>query len=762
MFESTTIASEEISLWQNLPSPVQDDVCFSAFRDQVQKEKTLAIDVDGSVGDEKLLMETRTESKEKIETMKKKGKSKWKYVIFFAIWLMSAWHLLTVKEKILIKHDILMDAKHIKALNLSYSDYGSKIAVRVVGSFRENSSLNGDFLILNVQNRDKTDISVVKIFEIDHSNYEVCTITFDFYPETSSLQALNLTFTMATNVENTIAFQLTVDANAIVPEIGVISAVIILIFLNVLIGAEIVHRTVAAIFTTFTSIGILAALHNRPSMGDIITWIDCDTLLLIFSMMVLVAILTDTGFFEYIAVYTYQISRGQIWPLIFTLCVISAMISMFLDNVTTILLMTPVVIKLFECLDLNPVPVLPFIILNINIAGLTTLIGHPPNLLITENSYVAQHDVNFLTYAMHMSVGVILALIQTNIHLRIQCRNIHKMVKLPVNKGCELMIWQKCFDDIELNDKKDDVKNLKLILAKKIESIKSTNNERKDFVHKKYNEKTFPSSLEHLKNLYPIKDLKLFQKAITILLFIILLFFIETIPTIQRLSLGWCAFIGVMLLLVITDCDMESILQQVEWVTLLFFMAMFITVECLARLGLIKWIGKQTEQLILLVDEPMRLSFAIIIILWFSALSSSVVDSTPVTAMMVKVLDSFAQNETLNLPMKPIVFALAFGPTLGANGNLYGASSNVLCAGVAEKLGYKMTCSQYFKSSTSGTNERLADSNIELNQNCSLWELENSHRLAKFMHIIVSARKAVMIAVAKGHGGVFRRYGFGI
>lgn len=63
---------------------------------------------------------------------------------------------------------------------------------------------------------------------------------------------------------------------------------------------------------------------------------------------------------------------------------------------------------------------------------------------------------------------------------------------------------------------------------------------------------------------------------------------------------------------------MESIFQQVEWVTLLFFMAMFITMECLARLGLIKWIGKQTEELILLADEPMRLTIAIIIILWVS------------------------------------------------------------------------------------------------------------------------------------------------
>lgn len=137
--------------------------------------------------------------------------------------------------------------------------------------------------------------------------------------------------------------------------------------------------------------------------------------------------------------------------------------------------MTPIVVKLFECLDLNPVPVLPFIILNINIAGLTTLIGHPPNLLITENSYVAEHNINFLTYAMHMSVGVILALIQTNIHLRIQCRNIHQMIQSSANDDREYNIWQKCFNDIESNAKGDDVQQLKMILEKKLDSLKYAN-----------------------------------------------------------------------------------------------------------------------------------------------------------------------------------------------------------------------------------------------------------------------------------------------
>lgn len=63
----------------------------------------------------------------------------------------------------------------------------------------------------------------------------------------------------------------------------------------------------AAVFTAFTSIGVLAALHDRPSMGDLVTWVDCETILLILSMMVLVAILSDSGFFENVALYSLHV-----------------------------------------------------------------------------------------------------------------------------------------------------------------------------------------------------------------------------------------------------------------------------------------------------------------------------------------------------------------------------------------------------------------------------------------------------------------------
>lgn len=65
--------------------------------------------------------------------------------------------------------------------------------------------------------------------------------------------------------------------------------------------------------------------------------------------------------------------------------------------------------------------------------------------------------------------------------------------------------------------------------------------------------------------------------------------------------------------------------------------------------------------------------------------------------MMVKIIVSLANNELLHLPIQPLVWALAYGPTLGGNGSLYGASSNIVCAGVAEKLGHKLKFFEYLK-----------------------------------------------------------------
>lgn len=143
-------------------------------------------------------------------------------------------------------------------------------------------------------------------------------------------------------------------------------------------------------------------------------------------------------------------------------------------------------------------------------------------------------------------------------------------------------------------------------------------------------------------------------------------FFLHSVPELQRLSLGWTALLGAILLLILADReDMEAVLARVEWSTLLFFAALFILMEGLGELGLIDWIGKQTENIILSVNEESQLAVAILLILWVSAIASAFVDNIPLTTMMVKIAISLAENEALDLPLQPLVWALAFGACLG-------------------------------------------------------------------------------------------------
>lgn len=123
---------------------------------------------------------------------------------------------------------------------------------------------------------------------------------------------------------------------------------------------------------------------------------------------------------------------------------------------------------------------------------------------------------------------------------------------------------------------------------------------------------------------------------------------------------------GAVLLLILCDRkDMDAILARVEWSALLFFAALFVLIESLAELGLIDWLGTQTESVILMVDKEYRLGVAVYMILWISAIVSAFVDNIPLTTMMIKVVIALAEKEALHLSLQPLVWALAFGGCLG-------------------------------------------------------------------------------------------------
>lgn len=177
---------------------------------------------------------------------------------------------------------------------------------------------------------------------------------------------------MVTNIDVSLPLQFAYDPSPIDKDAGVIYAALILFFLYIMIVFEVVHRTFAAIVASTLALAILAAMNEKPTMPELMSWIDVETLLLLFGMMILVAILSETGIFDFLAVYAYKITSGRVWPLINCLCIFTAVLSSFLDNVTTVLLMTPVSIRLCEVMGLNPVPILMAMIIYSNVGGAIT------------------------------------------------------------------------------------------------------------------------------------------------------------------------------------------------------------------------------------------------------------------------------------------------------------------------------------------------------------------------------------------------------
>lgn len=125
------------------------------------------------------------------------------------------------------------------------------------------------------------------------------------FAQNSNLTELTIHFVSSIDAE--LPLQLSIDESPIYKKEGVIYAAVVLCGLYIMIIWEIVNRTFAAIIASTLSVGILAALNSRPSMVTIMGWIDVETLLLLFGMMILVAILSETGVFDYLAVYAYKV-----------------------------------------------------------------------------------------------------------------------------------------------------------------------------------------------------------------------------------------------------------------------------------------------------------------------------------------------------------------------------------------------------------------------------------------------------------------------
>ena len=188
-----------------------------------------------------------------------------------------------------------------------------------------------------------------------------------------------------------------------------ILGILIFILTYITIVSEKIHRTVIAIFGA----GLMILFHVL-SQVEAFDKIDFNTLGLLIGMMIIVIVIRRTGLFQYLAIKSAKLAKGDPVKILIYFSILTAIASALLDNVTTILLIVPVTLVICDTLELNPIPFVISEIMSSNIGGAATLIGDPPNIMIG-----GETGLNFDDFIINLLPLMIIVFIVTIIILRI-------------------------------------------------------------------------------------------------------------------------------------------------------------------------------------------------------------------------------------------------------------------------------------------------------------------------------------------------------
>ena len=182
-----------------------------------------------------------------------------------------------------------------------------------------------------------------------------------------------------------------------------IIAIVIFLVTMAAIMTEKLHRTVAAVAGA-----LLLILTGVLSVESGFSYVDLNSLGVLIGMMLFVAVVKNSGIFEYIAIKAAKIAKGRPWPLMVLFALITAVLSAFLDNVTTVLLIGPMTLAITSMLRINPIPFFMTQIMASNIGGTATLIGDPPNIMIGSAA-----GLSFTDFITNTGVAVLFVLAAT-------------------------------------------------------------------------------------------------------------------------------------------------------------------------------------------------------------------------------------------------------------------------------------------------------------------------------------------------------------
>ncbi len=395
-----------------------------------------------------------------------------------------------------------------------------------------------------------------------------------------------------------------------------IIAILIFVLTMLAIMTERVHRMTAALAGAVVMI-VLGVMDIETS----IKYIDADTICILVSMMIFVAVVKKSGLFEYIAVKAAKLSGGRPWVIMISFMLITAALSAFLDNVTTVLLVGPMTFAVTKALKLDPVPFIITEIMASNIGGTGTLIGDPPNIMIGSSAHLS-----FVDFILNVGPPVLVVLGAT-------------------------------------------ITSFYFIYGRKYPKV------AEDF-----------QELMIMDESKKILDRTLMIKSVVMIVLLITAFSCQDL---LGLSSAVIALFFAVVMLLIGKQEIDRVIDEVEWPSIVFFIGLFIVVGGLQDSGVISLLAN------LIVDATAgRPVMTMIIVLWSSALLSSFLDNIPFVATMIPLILTM---ESMGVAIEPLWWALSLGACLGGNGTLIGASANVVLSGIAARQGYHVRFREYMK-----------------------------------------------------------------
>lgn len=392
---------------------------------------------------------------------------------------------------------------------------------------------------------------------------------------------------------------------------------------------EVYNKALLAIFG-----GMLMVLTGVLNFEEAASAVDLDTIGLLIGMMLIVDVVNISGIFSWMSVKIAKLTRGKPWLIFILFCTITFLFSTFLNNVTVILIILPVVLALTKGIGLEPKFFIIATIFYSIIGGALTLIGDPTNVIIGTKAGLGFNEfiINMSIPVLSIFVVLLLVLMVTNWY-----------ALKPISGNLKQLF-------------------LSNLLIQKIES---------QFVKK--------------------------EISASFIIKIVSVFILVMLGFVFGDSLGLnpsvIALTGGTILFLITSkySSINESLPKIEWPTLFFFSGLFVLVAGLEKVGFLEMIG---HQVIGVADNYLYL---LLILLWISGFASMIIDNVPFVTMMIPVVLQVQETLPPDVDSQLLWWAMALGATLGGCGSPIGSAVNVVSLELAHKNGYHISSVAYLK-----------------------------------------------------------------